>query len=248
MPRYILVHSTASTNTYLSKMAMMLPTGTVIHTTHQTEGRGQRGNSWESEPGKNVLFSMLLKKPAVPGASQFAISEAVAVAVVEALSKYVEGLKIKWPNDIYYKDKKLCGILIEHSIMGAGINHSILGVGINVNQQVFVSDAPNPVSLAQIMGKEVDVEEVLHGVCEAIERRCAFDTYDTNEYAKLHSEFLSLLYRHDGKFYPYAKADGLRFNAKIRDVEQFGLLVLEDENGESNSYAFKEVQFIIENK
>ena len=82
----------------------MLPTGTVIHTTHQTEGRGQRGNSWESEPGKNVLFSMLLKKPAVPVASQFAISEAVAVAVVEALSKYVEGLKIKWPNDIYYKD------------------------------------------------------------------------------------------------------------------------------------------------
>ena len=224
----------------------MLPSGTVIHTSNQTEGRGQRGNSWESELGKNVLFSMLLKKPAVQVARQFAISEAVAVAVVEVLSNYVEGLKIKWPNDIYYKDKKLCGILIEHSIMGAGINHSILGVGINVNQQVFVSDAPNPVSLAQILGKELDVEDVLHRVCEAIECRCSFDTYGEDDFTKLHREFLSLLYRNDGNFYPYVKADREKFNAKIVDVEPFGMIVLEDEEGVRDRYAFKEVQFLIE--
>lgn len=245
MPRYILVHSTASTNSYLSKMAMMLPSGTVIHTLNQTEGRGQRGNSWESEPGKNVLFSMLLKSPIVPVAKQFVISEAVAVAVVTALSGYVEGLKIKWPNDIYYKDKKLCGILIEHSIMGNGINYSILGVGINVNQELFVSDAPNPVSLAQIIGQDLNVDEVLHRVCEEIERRYSFDSYTNEDFAKLHREFLSLLYRNDGAFYPYTKADEKCFNAKIVDVEPSGLLVLEDEGGSVERYAFKEVQFVL---
>ena len=177
MPRYILVHSTASTNSYLSKMAMMLPGGTVIHTPEQTAGRGQKGNTWESETGKNVIFSMLLKKPMVPIVNQFYISEAVSVAIVEVLSQYMDGFSIKWPNDIYHDDRKVCGILIEHSIMGSSINHSILGVGINVNQVEFKSDAPNPVSLAQLLDRDVDVDDVLHRVCEAMEKRCAFDAY-----------------------------------------------------------------------
>ena len=247
MPRYILLHSTASTNTYLSKMAMMLPSGTVIHTPHQSEGRGQRGNSWESESGKNALFSMLIKKPAVPVASQFAISEAVAVAIVEVLSQYCKDISIKWPNDIYYQDRKLSGILIEHSVMGSGINHTIIGVGLNVNQTVFLSDAPNPVSLAQILGKELPVDEVMHKVCEAIKKRCAFESYGENEFASLHRDFMSHLYRYDDKRYPFMLPNGECVNASIADVERSGMLVLEYENGEKNSFAFKEIAFVINN-
>lgn len=245
MPRYILVHSTASTNSYLSKMAMMLPGGTVIHTPEQTAGRGQKGNTWESETGKNVIFSMLLKKPMVPVANQFYISEAVSVAIVEVLSQYIGEFSIKWPNDIYHDDRKVCGILIEHSIMGSSINHSILGVGINVNQVEFKSDAPNPVSLAQLLDRDVDVDDVLHRVCEAMEKRCAFDAYTESAFEELHKEYLSLLYRKDDKYHRFVLPEGDEFDAKIVEVETTGMLVLERENGMQERFAFKEVGFVI---
>ena len=245
MPRYILVHSTASTNSYLSKMAMMLPGGTVIHTPEQTAGRGQKGNTWESETGKNVIFSMLLKKTMVPIVNQFYISEAVSVAIVEVLSQYIGGFSIKWPNDIYHDDRKVCGILIEHSIMGASINHSILGVGINVNQMEFKSGAPNPVSLAQLLDRDVDVDDVLHRVCEAMEKRCAFDAYTNDAFDALHNEYLSLLYRKDGEYHRFVLPEGTEFGAKIVEVEPTGMLVLERENGMQERFAFKEVGFVI---
>lgn len=247
MPRYILVRSTASTNDYLAKMAMMLPGGTVVHTPEQTQGRGQRGNSWESEPGKNVQFSLLLKNPAVPVASQFYISEAVAIAIAEVLERYAPGFEIKWANDIYHGDKKVCGILIEHSIMGSKINHTIIGVGINVNQMKFMSDAPNPCSLALILNEEVSTEEVLHRVCEEIERRCRFDTYTDGDFDNLHNEYLSRLYRKDGELHRFALSDGEEFLARIVDVRRSGMLVLENEDGSVKEFAFKEVRFIIGN-
>ncbi len=245
MPRYILVHRTASTNSYLARMAMMLPSGTVVHTPEQTAGRGQRGNTWESEPGKNVQFSMLLKSPVVPVAEQFKISEAVSLAIVETLEQYTSGFLIKWPNDIYHGDKKVCGILIEHSIMGSRINHSIIGVGINVNQTEFVSDAPNPVSLSQILGCEIPIEVVLHKVCEAVETRCAFESYSEQDFNTLHNEYLCRLYRKDGELHRFVLPDGEEFMARIADVRPSGMLVLENEDSSVNEFAFKEVQFII---
>ncbi len=224
---------------------MMLPGGTVIYTPEQTAGRGQRGNSWESEAGKNVIFSMLLKTPAVPVSNQFYISEAVSLAVVEVLSQYADGFTIKWPNDIYYKDLKICGMLIEHSIMGMSINYSILGVGINVNQKKFLSDAPNPVSLIQILGYETSIQEVLHKVCEEIERRCSFETYNDTSFEALHKEYLSRLYRKDGELHKFELPDGTVFLAKIADVESSGMLMLERENSVIERYAFKEVGFVL---
>lgn len=245
MPRYLLVHSTASTNSYLAKMAMMLPGGTVIYTPNQTNGRGQRGNSWESEPGKNAIFSMLLKKPSLPVSKQFYISEVVSLAVVETLSKYADGFSIKWPNDIYHGDRKVCGLLIEHSIMGQGINYSIVGVGINVNQAEFVSDAPNPVSLVQITGMEVSVDEVMRSVCDIIEAKSVFESYSGKDYDDLHARYLQNLYRKDDRYHRFALPDGEEFLARIADVRPSGILVLERENGNVYEYAFKEVQFII---
>jgi BirA family biotin operon repressor/biotin-[acetyl-CoA-carboxylase] ligase len=113
MPYYLKVSQTASTNSYLSRLAATLPSGTVIYTPSQTAGRGQKGNTWESEDGKNLTFSLLLKCPPVKARDQFYLSEAAALAVVEALAAEAgEGFAVKWPNDVYWQDKKVCGMLL----------------------------------------------------------------------------------------------------------------------------------------
>ena len=128
---------------------MELPHATVVSTYNQTAGRGQRGNSWESEPHKNLTFSVLLKPQHIIAREQFYISEIVSVAIVNTLRKYIidQPIAIKWPNDIYVNDDKICGILIENTLSGYSISQSIAGIGININQQTFLSNAPNPISL-----------------------------------------------------------------------------------------------------
>ena len=197
MARYINIRETASTNTYLARMASMLPSGTVIYTHNQSAGRGQRGNSWEAEPGKNLTFSMLVKNSGVVPAAQFCISEAVSLAIVDFLSQYADGFSIKWPNDIYHGDRKICGILIEHSLCGNNIRHTIVGAGININQDEFRSDAPNPVSLKQITGKELDLEVAMRDVCARIENEIS--ALAGGDISVLHSRYLAALYRHDGR-------------------------------------------------
>ena len=244
MARYINIHETASTNTYLARMATMLPSGTVIYTHHQSAGRGQRGNSWEAEPGKNLTFSMLVKNPLVAPAAQFCISEAVSLAIVDFLSQYATGFSVKWPNDIYHGDRKVCGILIEHSLCGNVINHTIIGVGINVNQHEFHSDAPNPVSLAQIIGRDIQLEEALRDVCSRIEA-CVASLGDIEATTSLHGRYLQSLYRRDGKLHDFILPSGERFRATIDDVQPTGTLILGHENGTVRGYAFKEVAFVL---
>ena len=127
----------------------------------QTAGRGAGTNSWESERGENLLFSLVVRPKSLEASRAFALSEALSLAISDALSSYVEGVSIKWPNDIYCGQRKMTGILIENELAGPLVRRSILGVGLNVNQKRFVSDAPNPVSLCQVLGREVDREEVL---------------------------------------------------------------------------------------
>ncbi len=245
MPRYVLVRETASTNSYMARMASMLPSGTVIHTPIQSAGRGQRGNSWEAEPYKNTIFSYLLKQPAIGADKQFYISEAASLAVIDALKGYADGFSIKWPNDIYYQDKKIAGMLIENSLAGAGINHSIIGIGLNVNQKEFLSDAPNPISLVQIIGSEVETEKVLHDVCQNIENRTRFAEMNDADFDSMHAEYIDNLYRTDGKFYEFALPSGEKFKARIKDVAPDGVLSLEKEDGTEGNFYFKEVSYII---
>lgn len=245
MPRYILLKETASTNTYLMRMANILPSGTVIYTNSQSAGRGQRGNSWEAEPGKNLTFSMLIKDAAVHPAEQFFISEGVSLAIVEFLSRYTDGISIKWPNDIYYNDKKICGILIEHTLQGSAIKNTIIGVGLNINQTKFISDAPNPVSLAQIIDKETSLDEALHTVCELIESLTDFRSFDERKFADMHSLYLSKLYRNDGCKHTFALPSGEQIEAYIHDVEPDGTLCLIDDNHSISRFAFKEIAFVI---
>lgn len=228
--------------------------GTVVYTDRQTAGRGQRGNSWESEPFKNVTMSILLRPENVAPNQQFWLSEISALAVERVLSKYIGNVSIKWPNDVYYKDFKICGMLIEHSLSGGKINYTIPGIGINVNQRVFLSDAPNPISLANVLGHEVPTSEILDGLVDEILTMCDQLPEKATE---IHREFLSKLYRRDG-FHEYqstirsASADGLsvleegeHFQARIVNVHPDGMLDLMTTEGYIHTFAFKEVAFIL---
>ena len=242
-PRIIWLQECGSTNAELSAMTDA-PTNTVVATRCQTAGRGQRGASWEAEPGKNLTFSQLLRPAAISPAHQFELSMLVSLAVTDTVDGLLAGhgcrlkTKIKWPNDIYVNDSKLAGILIENKLMGAAIDRSIVGIGLNVNQEIFRSDAPNPVSVAQLCGHTTPLEPLL----ETLTQRIAdyIDNYDGDSTA-LKTRYMQALYRGDGNDYTFSLPDGTTFKAAIRDVATNDMLTLSD----GNSYAFKEVAYII---
>ena len=245
MPHYLKVSQTERTNTYLSRLAATLPGGTVIYTPCQMAGRGQKGNSWESDEEKNLTFSLLLKHPPVKARDQFYLSEAAALAVVEALGTEAgDGFTVKWPNDVYWRDKKICGMLIENSLDGTDIATCIIGIGINVNQQAFVSDAPNPVSLINITGREHDLDTLMRQVSSRIEKTVE-TLADDNARQDLHNRYMAALYRNDGDRHPYEDAAGNRFMASVADIAPDGTLTLLHEDGTRHGYLFKEVRHII---
>ena len=206
----------------------------VIWADYQTAGRGCGTNTWESERGKNLTFSILLHPEELPANRQFHISMAVSLAICETLGQHIGDLSIKWPNDIYWRNAKIGGILIENRLHGSMIRDSIIGIGLNVNQQEFISDAPNPVSLWQIHGYETNRSKLLEDILEHV-----------REFMKkeIRPQYLSMLYRRKG-FHPYVDKGGV-FMAELADVEDDGHLVLCDDNGHLRRYAFKEVQFVL---
>ena len=160
-PRIIHVAETVSTNSLIRDLMAMekLAEGSVAVADFQTAGRGQVGNKWESERGRNLTFSVIVYPEHLPANRQFLISQISALSVKETLDYYVDEVTVKWPNDIYWCDKKICGMLIENELAGNRMFDSIVGIGINLNQWEFRGDAPNPVSLCQIIGREVSREE-----------------------------------------------------------------------------------------
>lgn len=231
--KWEIVHldETDSTNSWLKAHASTADTA--VWTDGQTAGRGCGSNTWESEHGQNLTFSLLIHPAEVPATRQFSVSMAISLTIVDVLKDYFGEVSIKWPNDIYWRDRKLCGILIEQQLSGAFIRQSIIGVGLNVNQQVFTSDAPNPVSMRQILGHEVSREEVLQKILDRFTLQADADAYR------------QCLYRREG-YHPYRDADGV-YEARLLTVEDDGHLLLQDRNGRQRRYAFKEVAFLIEN-
>jgi len=204
---------------------------------YQTAGRGCGSNAWEAERGKNLTFSVLLHPVGILADRQFVISEIVSVALCQALDYFLHDNKveIKWPNDIYYGDRKLCGILIENRLRSRIIKDSVIGIGINVNQEVFLSDAPNPVSLRQILGHEVKCDELLQAFLHQLDLTVSSETVG--------KDYRSRLYRRVG-MHRYQDSSG-EFCAKLSDVLDDGRLVLIDEDGVARIYSFKEVSYII---
>lgn len=235
-----------STNTYLRSTLPDAPHGTVVSAVSQTAGRGQRGNSWEASPGLNLTFSILLRPLGVSALQQYAISEAVAVAMVETLRAILpmpERVAIKWPNDIYYEDKKISGILIENSLIGTTIERSVVGIGLNVNQEEFHSDAPNPVSMARIAGRQFNLDPLLHEIVTRILARVDLisDDRGKEEVSRLYHD---MLWRRHG-YHPYRLPDGTRFQAAIQGVAPTGHLTLLHTDGTLSTHAFKEVFSIL---
>lgn len=233
-----------STNTELAGRPDA-PGGFAIATRAQTAGRGQRGNTWEAEPGANLTFSQLLRPHAIEASRQFELSMIVSLAITDTVDAlFAESgsdlrAEIKWPNDIYVADRKICGILIENTLTGRSIDRSIVGIGLNVNQTRFVSDAPNPASLRQFTGREYMPEPLLDRLCTAINDSLA--AYEANpDPEALTARYMARLWRREG-CWPFATPDGNRFEAAIEAVAPDGILTLSG----NRHFAFKEVAFIL---
>jgi BirA family biotin operon repressor/biotin-[acetyl-CoA-carboxylase] ligase len=239
----IKIDSCLSTNSFLKNLSerQELEEGTMLIAGEQTAGRGQAGNQWESEAGKNLTFSLIFYPVFLPVRNNFLLSEAIALGVKDVLDSYVSDIFIKWSNDIYYRDKKIAGILIENAITGKILSQSIAGIGINLNQEQFLSGAPNPISLKQITGQEANLDSLSEQLSVSIFNR--YKQLRQGETEAIAGDYYSALYRKDG-FYPYKDRKGL-FRAKIESVGEDGFLRLIDEQGEKRSYAFKEVSAIL---
>lgn len=200
-----------------------------LYAGYQTAGRGQTGNGWESEPDKNLICSILL-----PNKNLYFLNIAVSVAIIRLIG---EPFTIKWPNDIYYRDKKLAGILLENAIVGSIVKYSIAGVGLNVNQTKFTSDAPNPVSLKQITGKTYDIDQLMKDLFEAVKAVL------NEPEERIWSKYKDHLYRREG-WYAYEDHNG-RFEARIIDVLPTGEIVLQDKHGNERIYHFKQIRYVL---
>lgn len=241
----ISLDETSSTNLELKKIQKVSPQpeGSIIMADFQTEGRGQAGNSWFSGRGTNLLFSFLLYPHIVPAKEQFIISRIVSLALKNILDRFTPGITIKWPNDIYWNDKKIAGMLIENSLTGSNIDFSIVGIGLNVNEGNFPEDLPNPVSLNQITGHLYNREHLLNDFFE--EFFLLYRQLQNGDKVMIEEKYMRQLYRTDA-FYWFEDKNG-RFRARIINVLPSGHLILQTETEkEERKYAFKEVAFDVE--
>lgn len=242
-PKPTHIASAISTNTTLDEISNkeQLPDLSCVYTDFQSAGRGQRGNSWESEKGANLLFSVVFFPGFLPANKQFYLSQVNALALQETLAQYAEDITVKWPNDIYWKDMKLCGTLIENDLMGMNLSKSIAGTGVNLNQQKFVSDAPNPISLSMITGQTYDIEIILNQILE----RTAYyyELLKQGHEEEIAKRYCAVLYRREG-LHTYRDAKGI-FKARIVEIQPSGRLILEDEEGNIRPYLFKEVACVL---
>lgn len=234
--------SLKSTNTFasLSLKEKELPEGTVICADFQTAGKGQPGKRWESEKGKNLLFSVILYPSSVSPDNQFLISMIISLGICDFIREIVPEVKIKWPNDIYIGNDKIAGILIENYITGKIIDSCIAGIGININQEKFSHDIPNPVSLKIITGKESDTRTSLGKLLVCLDKRYKQLLYGDRELIR--DEYTSMLYR-AGEWHTY-RSDGIMFKGRIKGITDSGRLKIEKEDNSVSEFLFKEVDYI----
>ncbi len=237
------LNNTDSTSNYLKQLLTetTVEEGTIVYTDFQTSGRGQRGNGWESENGKNLLFSIVLYPHTIKASEQFIISQAISLAIKDSLSKYLDYITIKWPNDIYWQEKKICGMLIENTLTNDTINQSVFGIGININQDEFSNNVPNPVSIKQITGKEYKIEDIMDQTYLYIMKY--YTEIKEGKTTSIREKYKESLFRNTG-YHLYN--DGVSdFEARIKEVKPNGLLSLRLRDGSEREFAFKEVKYIL---
>ena len=236
------VDECGSTNEWVKQYSEnhKVASGSIFQTDYQTQGHGYYGNKWESEKGKNLIFSIFFLPKQLPANKVFVISEMASLSVKYTLDKYIHDVSVKWPNDIYYRDKKISGILIENVIMEQEITQSIIGIGININQMQFLGNAPNPVSLAQITGEKYNLTSILDEFNEIFTNQSKL--LGERRLDDIHKNYLDAVYRKKGR-HKYSDVNGV-FEATIHDIEPSGHLILEHTNGVLSRYAFKEITFL----
>lgn len=243
--RYKVLHHPmlASTNTHLINM---LASGeppeefTVVSTEEQTCGRGQGTNVWCSQSGKNLTFSLVLF-PDIPAERHFFLNMCISLGIRDTVAKYADRVCVKWPNDIYIDERKVCGILIESSVKAARLTRCVVGIGLNVNQEEFDAWVPNPVSIRNVSGQYVDLSEILDETMQNIHRY--YTLLQQGEGEAIKQEYLQHLWRKDLPA-AYRDAQG-EFVGTIRGCDDLGCLQIEREDGTMSVYAFREVSFVL---
>lgn len=216
----------------------------------QTAGRGQRGNTWLARKGENLTFSMLIKFggddfPPLKAADQFLITKAATIGVAGYLEGKGINCSIKWPNDIYFRDKKICGMLIENVLEGEYLAYSIVGIGLNVNQREFPPQLMNPTSMSVVNGQTYDTHEemdILAGKLASVFQRALGSGSSIPEVDR---EYERRLYRKD-EFHEFTICrDCSLLEGKIIGVTPGGLVKIINRKGELFQFAFKEISYII---
>lgn len=241
---FVTLKEVDSTNNFLKGLlsnSKPLMDGTVIMAENQFAGRGQHQNGWHAEPGKNLTFSVLLQPHFLPVTNQFDLVRIISLGVFDALEPLLGSkLKIKWPNDIYYADDKLGGILIENIIQSGQIKNSVIGIGLNVNQDGFPSYLLNAVSIKQILHQDYDLKVLLADICRHIE--AYYLNLKAGKISFVRNAYLSRLYwLNENKSF---KSQMNEFNGIIRNVKDNGLLVVENNNHEELEFSLKEIEFL----
>ena len=239
---FIFLDKCASTNVYALDVlsSVNIAEGAIFCTNNQFDGKGQQGNTWESEPNKNLTFSLVLMPKCLKPVEQFYLNKFISVSIVSLLNKkFRVGFEIKWPNDVYFKDKKIGGILIENSITKDAIQHAIVGVGLNVNQRDFPVELPNPTSLMNYIKSELNLREILNDLLSFVNRR--YEQLMLSPEA-LKEEYLQNLYRFNNM--SEFKGTNGRFHGEIIGIGEFGELLITDDAGHLRKYNFKEIEFV----
>jgi BirA family biotin operon repressor/biotin-[acetyl-CoA-carboxylase] ligase len=242
--KIIYLNEVESTNNYANQLILSdaAEEGTVVLAQYQTHGKGQHGNVWESETGKNLLMSIIWHPGFLPASQQFMISKIVSIAITDCVNDIIDDCKIKWPNDIYIGNQKLAGILIENSVKGSHLSSSVVGIGLNVNQQVFISAAPNPVSLFQITGVIYEISELMEKLLMRL--NFWYNELLNEQTDKINRVYLSRLYRYH-EWSLFTDSDKQKFEARIINIGKFGQLILELPNNVEREYMFKEIEYVL---
>jgi len=237
----IRIQELGSTNNYAAAQLLTksLPEGVVFLADSQVDGRGQGDNKWESEPNKNLTFSILLYPNFLKIDRQFLISKTISLGIADYLKEQTSLVSIKWPNDIYIGKRKVAGILIENSIRNNIFSSCIVGIGLNINQIKFTGDAPNPVSLSLITGKIYNLDETLVELCLKINAR--YLQLRSLKSSQIDDDYAQMLYQLDD--WSIYKDENDEFEGRIIGVDQSARLMIETRSGKINKYNFKEVVF-----
>ncbi len=245
--------STDSTNAYLKNLILTkksisesnilidIPEFYTVRAGFQSNGRGQKENVWHSEPNKNILLSTLLY-PSFLAENQFDVNIAICLGLIDFCKKIIspEGFSIKWPNDIYYLDQKIGGILIEHTISGNSIVYSVVGIGLNINQISFPDSVPNPISALMIKNNNYNIDYCVRELLS-----CLISRYEmiSSEINSMKEEYKSYLFRMDTP--STFIHDNREIIASIVDVNKYGLLCLKTSDDAQIECGFKEISYII---